>query len=135
MEEQDRIIYRGMTRPALDAAYDNAAHVGQEMRSAYVSGWMKRAEIVRRSPGAQLDLAYGPGLRHRLDLLPCGRSAAPTLVYIHGGYWQWNDKVRDAFREKVCWPLVSILSSWNTRWLPQCEWIKSSAKCRRPWRG
>jgi arylformamidase len=97
MEEQDRIIYRGMTRTALDAAYDNVAQVGQEKRSAYVSGWMKRAEIIRRSPGAQLDLAYGPGPRHRLDLLPCGRSAAPTLVYIHGGYWQWNDKVRDAF--------------------------------------
>jgi acetyl esterase/lipase len=23
-----------------------------------------------------------------VDVFPCGRSAAPTLVYIHGGYWQ-----------------------------------------------
>jgi arylformamidase len=91
------ILYRGMDRAALDAAYDNVAHVGQAKRDAYVTDWRKRSEIVRRAPGARLDLRYGEGPRHRLDVFPCGIRAAPTLVYVHGGYWQWNDKERDAF--------------------------------------
>jgi arylformamidase len=37
-------------------------------------------------------LAYGPGPRHRIDFYPCGRKGAPTLVFIHGGYWQFSDK-------------------------------------------
>src|SRR5947207_1145378 len=90
-------LFRGMDRAALDAAYDNVAHVGQAKRDAYVAGWWKRADAIRASPRARLNLRYGDGPRQRLDVFPCGRSAAPTLVYIHGGYWQWNDKERDAF--------------------------------------
>src|SRR5262249_13814477 len=33
----------------------------------------------------------------RLDVFPCGRPGAPTLAYIHGGYWQMNDKEAYAF--------------------------------------
>jgi arylformamidase len=86
-----------MDRAALDAAYDNVAHVGQAKRDACVAGWWKRSEAIRRSPTARLDLPYGDRPRQRLDLIPCGAAGAPTLVYLHGGYWQWNDKERDAF--------------------------------------
>jgi arylformamidase len=96
-------LFRGMNRAALDAAYDNVAHVGQAKRDACVAGWWKRANAMRASSTACLDLRYGDGPRHRLDVFPCGRSGAPTLAYVHGGYWQWNDKERDAFiAEGVC---------------------------------
>ena len=91
------MIYRGMDRAALDAAYNNTAAVGQAKRDAYVAGWTKRSEAIRTTPGARLDLRYGEGARHRLDVFPCGAPAAPTLVYIHGGYWQMNDKEPYAF--------------------------------------
>jgi arylformamidase len=91
------MLYRGMDRPTLDAAYNNTAAVGQARRDVYVADWAKRSEVIRRTPGARLDLAYGPGARHRLDVFPAGRAAAPTLVYIHGGYWQMNDKEPYAF--------------------------------------
>jgi acetyl esterase/lipase len=86
-----------MDRAALDAAYNNTAAVGAAKREQYVADWMKRSDLIRQRPGAQLDLRYGDGARHRLDVFPCGRSAAPTLVYIHGGYWQMNDKEPYAF--------------------------------------
>ncbi len=91
------MLYRGMDRAALDAAYNNTAAVGPAKREQYVADWMKRSDVVRRTPGARIDLRYGDGARHRVDVFPCGRPAAPTLVYIHGGYWQMNDKEPYAF--------------------------------------
>ncbi len=91
------MLYRGMDRAALDAAYNNTAAVGTARREQYVADWMKRSDVIRRTPGARLDRRYGDGDRHRVDVFPCGRSAAPTLVYIHGGYWQMNDKEPYAF--------------------------------------
>jgi acetyl esterase/lipase len=89
--------YRGMDRAALDAAYNNTAAVGQAARDRYVGGWTARSDALRAARTGRLDLRYGAGARQRLDVFPCGRSAAPTLVYIHGGYWQMNDKEPYAF--------------------------------------
>src|SRR6202030_3144267 len=38
-----------------------------------------------------LDLRYGPRERNRIDFLKA-RENAPTLVFIHGGYWQMRAK-------------------------------------------
>ena len=86
------MLYRGMERAALDAAYNNTAAVGQKKRDAYVADWTRRGDAIRTTPGARLDLRYGDGARHRVDVFPCGTPGSPTLVYIHGGYWQTNDK-------------------------------------------
>jgi acetyl esterase/lipase len=91
------MLYRGMDRAALDAAYNNTAAVGVARREQYVADWTKRSDAIRRMAGARLDLRYGDGDRQRADLFPCGRAAAPTLVYVHGGYWQMNDKEPYAF--------------------------------------
>jgi arylformamidase len=91
------MLYRGMDRAALDAAYNNTAAVGQAKRDAYVADWTKRSQTIRNAPGARLDVRYGVGPRHRLDVFPSGAPAAPTLIYIHGGYWQMNDKEPYAF--------------------------------------
>ncbi len=91
------MLYRGMDRAALDAAYNNTAAVGEARREQYVAGWAARSDALRRARPGRLDLRYGPGARHRLDVFPCGTSGAPTLAYIHGGYWQMNDKEPYAF--------------------------------------
>jgi arylformamidase len=91
------MLYRGMDRVALDAAYNNTAAVGEAKRGAYVADWTKRSQTIRNAPGARLDLRYGVGPRNRLDVFPSGTPAAPTLIYIHGGYWQMNDKEPYAF--------------------------------------
>jgi len=85
-------IYRGMDKATLDAAYNNTLHVGQAKRDAWVADWTSRSAALRASRPHQRNLAYGPSPREVVDFVPCGKPGAPTLAFIHGGYWQWNDK-------------------------------------------
>jgi acetyl esterase/lipase len=86
-----------MDRAALDAAYNNTAAVGVPKRDQYVGGWSARSEALRKARDAKIDLRYGDEPRQRLDFFSCGKLGAPTLAYIHGGYWQMNDKEPYAF--------------------------------------
>jgi arylformamidase len=42
-------------------------------------------------------LTYGPRPRNRVDFIRCGTPRAPTLVFVHGGYWQMRAKESFAF--------------------------------------
>ena len=95
MTDRQAAVYRGMDRPALDAAYNNSAAVADS--ADWVARWRARSAEVRASSAARLDIAYGPRPRARLDYLPSGRKQAPLFVFIHGGYWQRNDKETFAF--------------------------------------
>jgi dienelactone hydrolase len=86
----DPIVWRGMTRAQLDAAYNNGAAVPQG--GAMVEGWTARGAKLRASQPEGMDLVYGPRPRNRIDLFRCGASRAPLLVFIHGGYWQHRRK-------------------------------------------
>jgi acetyl esterase/lipase len=87
-------LYRDMDRSALDAAYDNSAAVPGAER--LLVDWRRRSDAIRRDLPGELDLAYGTGLRQRLDWFPSGPER-PTVAFIHGGYWQWCDKEDFAF--------------------------------------
>ncbi len=55
----------------------------------YPARWAARAAAFRAAAGPRLraGLAYGPGVRQRLDLfLPQGTPAG-LVVFVHGGYW------------------------------------------------
>ena len=86
------MLYRGLGREALDVAYDNTNAVGMEKRNAYISDWVKRSETVSNAWSLRSNISYGSRPRQRLDVFPCGSTDAPTLLYIHGGYWQMGDK-------------------------------------------
>jgi arylformamidase len=89
------MLYRGMNRAQLDAAYDNnnAVPTVDEMRI----NWDARSASVRQNRHSVLDQAYGDRPRQRLDLFLAENPNAPTLMFIHGGYWQRNDKERYHF--------------------------------------
>jgi arylformamidase len=89
------MLYRGMDRAQLDAAYNNTAAV--PARDAIVADWAARSATMRRQHAGHLDLAYGESPRERLDLFLAADPKAPTLAFIHGGYWQMNDKENFAF--------------------------------------
>jgi arylformamidase len=42
-------------------------------------------------------VAYGERPREKLDYFPSGAAKPPLLMFIHGGYWQRNDKDMFAF--------------------------------------
>ncbi|WP_354038017.1 alpha/beta hydrolase [Devosia sp. UYZn731] len=78
-----------MDREALDIAYNNRAVVpdwqGYLDRWA-VSGAKTYEKVTHR------DMHYGDGPRQRMDLFLRDEADAPTCLFLHGGYWQWNDK-------------------------------------------
>jgi arylformamidase len=90
-----RAIYRGMDRATLDAAYDNGAAVAD--RADWLARWQKKSAEMRASSRAKLDIAYGTRERNRFDYFPSGTKEAPLFVFIHGGYWQRNEKETFAF--------------------------------------
>jgi arylformamidase len=89
------VLYRGMDRAALDAAYNNSAAVADSPQ--WLARWRARSAAVRAEPGARLDVAYGARARARFDYFPAGPARAPLFVFIHGGYWQRNEKETFAF--------------------------------------
>src|SRR5216684_3498850 len=89
------MLYRGMDRAALDAAYNNGAAVADAPR--YRADWAARSERMQARHAATLEISYGGAPRTKLDLFLAASPAAPTLIFIHGGYWQMNQKENFAF--------------------------------------
>src|SRR5467141_2277789 len=56
-----------------------------------VAGWERRSLELRARYSGHIDLHYGPRERNRIDFLKA-RENAPTLLFIHGGYWQARAK-------------------------------------------
>jgi len=88
--ERPGAIYRGMDKAALDAAYNNSLAVANS--ADLIARGRERSAVVRAGAGAKLDLAYGSRPRERLDYFASGATKPPLAVFIHGGYWQRNDK-------------------------------------------
>ena len=88
------MLYRGMDRAALDAAYNNAAAVKDSPR--IVAEWEARSARLRAKHPEGMDLRYGKDERSRIDYFAARRDA-PVLAFIHGGYWQNRAKELFAF--------------------------------------
>ncbi len=81
-----------MDLAALDAAYNNSAVIGgAEARDKFIAEATARTKTLDATAKPQRDLAYGPAPRQRLDFY-AAKSGAPTLAFIHGGYWRSTDK-------------------------------------------
>jgi len=93
--ESGHAIYRGMDRAALDAAYNNSEAVADS--ADWLARWREKSAVVRAAGGARLDVTYGARPRERLDYFSSGAKNAPLFVFIHGGYWQRNEKETFAF--------------------------------------
>lgn len=83
-------LFRDYDQAELDAQYNNRAAVPDF--AEVVAAWQRDSEAARRDLDCQLDLAYGAGERSKLDIFPAAGGASPVLVFIHGGYWQAQDK-------------------------------------------
>src|SRR3954447_18839978 len=81
--------WRSMTKEERDRGLNNGAAVPGS--GDIVAGWDRRSAELRASHGGHLDLRYGPRERNRIDFLKSG-DGDPTLVFIHGGYWQMRAK-------------------------------------------
>lgn len=73
---------------ARDDAYDNTGQVADSAQQ--IAARNAASAAFRAAHGGHLDLPYGEAEREKWDLYPGRGSAAPCLVFIHGGYWQRN---------------------------------------------
>ncbi len=81
--------WRGLSKPELDAGLNNSAAVAASADIG--AGWERRSAEFRAAQSGHLDLRYGPRERNRIDFFGAA-SNAPTLLFIHGGYWQTRAK-------------------------------------------
>jgi acetyl esterase/lipase len=81
--------WREMSQEDIDLGLNNGVAVAGSMET--VAGWEQRSADMRRRYSAHLDLRYGPRERNRIDFLKAAENA-PTLLFIHGGYWQHRAK-------------------------------------------
>ena len=81
--------WRKLSREELDRGLNNSEAVAGS--AGIVAGWEERSATSRSRAGARLDLRYGPRERNRVDFLKA-HDGAPTLLFIHGGYWQMRAK-------------------------------------------
>ena len=81
--------WRGMNQEARDLGLNNGVAVPGSVDMA--AGWEQRSAEVRKRFPDHLDLRYGPRERNRIDFLKAGEQA-PTLLFVHGGYWQARAK-------------------------------------------
>jgi arylformamidase len=88
-------VYRGFTQSALDAAYNNRA--AEPALESIKADWDRRSQAIYARAKVDRDLAYGKAPRRRLDFFHAPSKDRPTVAWIHGGYWQTNDKEPNAF--------------------------------------
>jgi arylformamidase len=77
-------------RARIDRDYDNSAVFGDV--ADWREKWRHWSEAVPAGWPARLDLPYGSAPAQKLDVFPHGNRAAPTAVFIHGGFWTRNSK-------------------------------------------
>jgi len=81
--------WRGMSQEDRDRGLNNGVAVAGS--ADIVAGWERRSAEMRGRNSDHLDLRYGPRERNRIDFLKSAEKG-PTLVFIHGGYWQHRAK-------------------------------------------
>ncbi|MBY6152480.1 alpha/beta hydrolase [Vannielia litorea] len=96
---------------------------------AATSALPARATTLRR------DQAYGPHALQRYDVyMPDGATAAPLVVFLHGGGWAFGDKANDnVWKAKSAhWNGRGIgFVSVNTRLLPEADPMQQAADLAR----
>jgi arylformamidase len=81
--------WRAMSQEDRDLGLNNSVAVADS--ADIVAAWERRSADMRGRHSSHLDLRYGPRERNRIDFLKAAPNA-PTLVFIHGGYWQTRAK-------------------------------------------
>jgi acetyl esterase/lipase len=81
--------WRAMSQEDRDLGLNNGVAV--KGSAEMVAGWEQRSGEMRKRFPDHLDLRYGPRERNRIDFMKAN-DKAPTLLFIHGGYWQTRAK-------------------------------------------
>lgn len=126
-------IYRDyLDEDSLYAQYDNRGMIAPEALDAIKARQAERSDALRAgAKRSALDLAYGPHPRERLDLFLPGADGAPLFAFIHGGYWQWNDKEPFAFLGEQLVPAGAAFANIEYALCPSVTLTELTGQIRR----
>ena len=117
---------------SLYAQYDNRSMIAAQALDAIKARQAERSDACRANAGrSALDLAYGSHPRERLDLFLPEADGAPLLAFIHGGYWQWNDKEPFAFLGEQLVPAGAAFANIEYALCPSVTLTELTAQIRR----
>lgn len=103
----DRHVYRGMTRDELDAGYNNTEAVADSPQQ--MENWIVKSNEIRALSNAVLDLRYGSRPNNSIDFFKASASGQGLFIFVHGGYWQRNNKEMFAFvSEGLCAENINV---------------------------
>jgi arylformamidase len=118
-------VYQGYDPEALYAQYNNRGMVPDF--ADYGAAAARRSAAVRASDiRNMLDIAYGANDSQQIDLFLPEAQNPPLHVFIHGGYWQWNERKPYAF---VAQHLAPAGAAVATIGYPLCPTIGFRALC------
>ncbi len=89
-------VYLDYDADALYAEYNNRGKV-PEFQDIAANHAAQSDRLRADAANGRIDLAYGDGPRDRFDLFLPDAPNPPLHIFIHGGYWQWNDKESYAY--------------------------------------
>jgi arylformamidase len=125
-------VYREYDSDALFAQYDNRAQLSEEALNAIKADQSARsAAYIAEATRKHIDLAYGPHERERLDIFLPENDGAPMFAFIHGGYWQWNDKEGFEFLAKELNAAGAAFANIEYALCPAVTMAEISDQCRR----
>ena len=81
--------WRAMSREEVDAGLNNGTATPGS--ADITAEWVTRSDAMKAKYPDHLDLSYGPAPRNKFDFLKAA-DGGPTLLLIHGGYWQMRSK-------------------------------------------
>lgn len=124
-------IYRDYDQEALNAQYD-LRPIWPDVPEVVAFRESESAVVRNRIPG-RLDVAYGESAKETLDIFPPsnGRSAAPALIYIHGGYWHVSDKSDTSYIAPGFVDAGLAFISINYTLMPDGDMDRIVEECRR----
>ena len=89
-------VYRDFDQAELERQYNARATVPDVQ--PYLARYAAESARMRAALPCHLDLAFGPTPEETLDIFPAaGPRAAPTMVFVHGGYWRLLGKADSSF--------------------------------------
>ena len=125
-------VYRDYDSDALYAQYNNRAQLSEEALNAIKADQNARsAAYVAAADRKYIDVAYGPHPRERLDIFLPAQDKAPLFAFIHGGYWQWNDKEGFEFLAKELNAAGAAFANIEYALCPAVTMAELADQCRR----
>ena len=125
-------VYKGYDKEALYAQYNNRAQISEEALDKIKSDQNERSAQYRRTAGRKyFDLSYGEHPRERLDIYLPETDSSPLFAFIHGGYWQWNDKEGFDFLAKEINASGAAFANIEYALCPEVSLTELTNQCRR----